>query len=44
MEFGFASEQESLRQTIRAFAAAKLLPGAARRDETGEFPWQAGRD
>jgi alkylation response protein AidB-like acyl-CoA dehydrogenase len=41
MEFGFTSEQESLLQAVREFAAANLKPGAARRDETCEFPLSA---
>ena len=41
MDFELTEEQRSLRQTIREYAAAELKPGAARRDETGEFPWPA---
>ena len=41
MDFELTEEQRSLRETIREYASAELKPGATRRDETGEFPWQA---
>jgi len=43
MEFELTEEQRSLRERVRAFAAAELKPGAAHRDATGEFPWPAVR-
>jgi butyryl-CoA dehydrogenase len=39
MEFELTEEQRTLQETVRLFAAQELKPGAARRDETGEFPW-----
>jgi butyryl-CoA dehydrogenase len=38
MDFALTAEQKELRRTVREFAARELKPGAARRDETGEFP------
>lgn len=38
MKFGLTEEQRALQRTVREFAATELGPGAARRDETGEFP------
>ncbi|HKZ18130.1 MAG TPA: acyl-CoA dehydrogenase family protein, partial [Geobacteraceae bacterium] len=40
MDFELTDEQRTLQQTVREFAASELKPGAARRDETGEFPQQ----
>jgi len=40
MGFELAKEQISLQRELRDFAAAELRPGAARRDKTGEFPWE----
>jgi butyryl-CoA dehydrogenase len=40
MDFELTAEQSALQQTVREFAASELKPGAARRDETGEFPLQ----
>jgi len=40
MDFELTEEQRALQQTVREFAASELKPGAARRDETGEFPQQ----
>ncbi|HYS44414.1 MAG TPA: acyl-CoA dehydrogenase family protein, partial [Geobacteraceae bacterium] len=39
MEFELTEEQRALQKTVREYAEAELKPGAARRDETGEFPW-----
>lgn len=39
MDLSLTEEQQALRQEIRSFAVEELKPGAARRDETGEFPW-----
>ena len=44
MEEGLTNEQKAFRQTIREFAAAELIPGAAHRDKTGEFPWPEVRE
>lgn len=41
MDFELTEEQAALRQTVRAFAATELRPGARERDKTGEFPCQA---
>ena len=40
MDFELTEEQRALQQTVREFAASELKPGAALRDETGEFPQQ----
>src|SRR5690242_3369148 len=40
MDWELSSEQLSLRDSVRDFAEKKLRPGAAKRDETGEFPWE----
>ncbi|OGU01626.1 MAG: acyl-CoA dehydrogenase [Geobacteraceae bacterium GWC2_55_20] len=32
-------DQQSLQQMLRQFAEEELRPGAARRDDSGEFPW-----
>ncbi|MCM2357040.1 MAG: acyl-CoA dehydrogenase family protein [Geobacteraceae bacterium] len=39
MDSSLTEEQQALQLKIRSFAAEELKPGAARRDETGEFPW-----
>ena len=41
MEYELTEQQRTLQETVRAFAEAELKPGAARRDETGEFPREA---
>ena len=38
MDFALNDEQELIRQTARDFAQRELLPKAAARDRTGEFP------
>lgn len=38
MGFELTKEQAELQQKVREFAVKELQPGAARRDETGEFP------
>ncbi|HXN05526.1 MAG TPA: acyl-CoA dehydrogenase family protein [Nitrospiria bacterium] len=38
IDFELTSDQVLLRDTIRDFARREIEPGAARRDETGEFP------
>lgn len=38
MEFELTEEQRALQEAVRAFASEELRPGAAQRDETGEFP------
>jgi alkylation response protein AidB-like acyl-CoA dehydrogenase len=43
MKFGLTEEQRALQRTVREFAVKELGPGAARRDETGEFPLQEVR-
>jgi butyryl-CoA dehydrogenase len=40
MAFELSVEQLTLQQGLREFAAAELRPGAAKRDRTGEFPWE----
>src|ERR687887_1267639 len=39
MDLPLSEEQSRFAQSIRDFAAGELRSGAARRDETGEFPW-----
>jgi butyryl-CoA dehydrogenase len=39
--FDLTKEQADLEHLVREFAEKELLPGAARRDETGEFPGAA---
>ncbi len=41
MDFALSEEQLSLQKTVREFALRELKPGAAKRDETGEFPGEA---
>lgn len=41
MDFALAEKQLALQQTAREFAQRELKPGAARRDDTGEFPSEA---
>ncbi len=41
MEFELAGDHRAFQQTVRAFADQELKPGAAQRDESGEFPWPA---
>ena len=43
MDLDLTEEQRALRQSVGAFALKELRPGAARRDETGEFPAEAFR-
>ena len=38
VDFDLTEEQKLLQETVRAFAAAEISPGAAARDETGTFP------
>ncbi len=38
MDFALTAEQKDLQRTVREFAERELKPGAARRDQTGEFP------
>ena len=38
MFFPLTSEQEMIRVMVEQFAAKEIAPGAAKRDETGEFP------
>ncbi|MGD1147858.1 MAG: acyl-CoA dehydrogenase family protein [Thermoanaerobaculaceae bacterium] len=38
MDFEFSEQQRMVRDTVRAFATERLKPGAAARDERGEFP------
>jgi len=44
MDWDLTKEQLALRDTVRQYAEAKLRPGAAKRDETGEFPWDEVRE
>ncbi|UFS70913.1 acyl-CoA dehydrogenase family protein [Geomonas sp. RF6] len=44
MEWELTSEQRALRDMVREFAEGKLKPGAAKRDESGEFPWDEVRE
>ena len=37
MEFGFTDQQEEIRQAVRKFSEAELLPNYQRWDRTGEF-------
>lgn len=41
MDFALSEEQLALQQAVREFALRELKPGAARRDDTGEFPIEA---
>lgn len=41
MDFELTEEQRSLQEEVRLFADTELKPGAASRDKTGVFPWQA---
>ena len=41
MRFGLTDAQRELQWSVRSFATEVLKPGAARRDETGEFPAEA---
>ncbi|WP_429886491.1 acyl-CoA dehydrogenase family protein [Geoalkalibacter halelectricus] len=41
MEFDLTEKQAALQRKAREFAEAELLPGADRRDRTGEFPAEA---
>jgi len=41
VDFALTEEQAALRQAVRDFALKELNPGAAGRDASGEFPWQA---
>ena len=41
MDFALTDEQKTLMRRVRDFAVEELKPGAAKRDETGEFPIQA---
>ncbi len=43
MEFDLTQEQAALQLRAREFAEAELLPGADRRDRSGEFPAEAVR-
>jgi alkylation response protein AidB-like acyl-CoA dehydrogenase len=38
MDFELTEEQALLRQTVRTFAREEIAPGAAERDERGDFP------
>jgi alkylation response protein AidB-like acyl-CoA dehydrogenase len=38
MDIMLTPEQQALQQSAREFAAREVMPGAGRRDETGEFP------
>lgn len=40
MDFALTSKQEQFRDEIRAFFSKEIAPGAARRDEKGEFPYE----
>ena len=40
MQYQLTEEQELIRETIRRLAVEKIEPGAARRDEEGEFDWE----
>jgi len=40
-ELDLTGEQQELQQSVRSFAMEELQPGAARRDETAEFPRDA---
>ncbi len=40
MQYQLTDEQEMLRETVRRLAAEKIEPGAAKRDEAGEFDWE----
>jgi alkylation response protein AidB-like acyl-CoA dehydrogenase len=39
--FTLAPEHEALRESVRALAAAKIAPHAAKVDLAAEFPWEA---
>jgi alkylation response protein AidB-like acyl-CoA dehydrogenase len=39
--FTLAPEHEALRESVRALAAAKIAPHAAKVDQAAEFPWEA---
>lgn len=41
MDFALTSEQQALRETVRAFVAREVRPNAARWDEEGVFPAEA---
>ena len=44
MDFEFSEQQRMVRDMVRSFAAGRLKPGAAARDERGEFPADIFRD
>lgn len=44
MDFELSEQQRMVRDMVREFAAEKLRPGAAARDERGEFPAEIFRD
>ena len=39
--FTLAPEHEALRESVRALAAARIAPHAAKVDQAAEFPWEA---
>ncbi len=43
MDFGLDQDQEAFRDTVRAFARAKLAPGYLMRARSDEFPWKEHR-
>jgi butyryl-CoA dehydrogenase len=44
MDFEFSDQQRMVRDMVREFAAEKVRPGAAARDETGQFPAEIFRE
>jgi alkylation response protein AidB-like acyl-CoA dehydrogenase len=44
MNFSLTSEQQQIRDAIRAFAENRVRPGAAQRDATGAFPFELLRE
>ena len=40
MDFALDEQQQMVREMVRSFAEGRVLPGAAERDRTGEFPYE----
>ncbi|SMB99223.1 butyryl-CoA dehydrogenase [Thermanaeromonas toyohensis ToBE] len=40
MDLNLTKSQRMIRQIVREFAEKEVAPGAAERDNTGEFPWE----
>lgn len=43
MDLNLTKSQRMIRQMVREFAEKEVAPGAAKRDSTGEFPWEIVR-